>query len=78
MVMRKLRMWMVVMATMIMRMMRMMIMMMMMMRIMRRMMRMMIWMVMMLRGFYSDEAEADRCLIVNICIQRIINCRAGE
>ena len=42
------------------------------------MMRMMIWMVVMLRGFYSDEAEADRCLIVNICIQRIINCRAGE
>ena len=71
MVMRKLRMWMVVMTmwmvvmvTMIMRMMRM--------------MRMMIWMVVMLRGFYSDEAEADRCLIVNICIQRIINCRAGE
>ena len=42
------------------------------------MMKMMIWMVVMLRGFYSDEAEADRCLIVNICIQRIINCRAGE
>ena len=42
------------------------------------MMRMMIWMVVMLRCFYSDEAEADRCLIVNICIQRIINCRAGE
>ena len=40
--------------------------------------RMMIWMVVMLRCFYSDEAEADRCLIVNICIQRIINCRAGE
>ena len=42
------------------------------------MMRMMIWTVVMLRCFYSDEAEADRCLIVNICIQRIINCRAGE
>ena len=42
------------------------------------MMRMMIGMVVMLRCFYSDEAEADRCLIVNICIQRIINCRAGE
>ena len=42
------------------------------------MMRMLIWMVVMLRCFYSDEAEADRCLIVNICIQRIINCRAGE
>ena len=42
------------------------------------MMRMMIWMMVMLRCFYSDEAEADRCLIVNICIQRIINCRAGE
>ena len=39
---------------------------------------MMIWTVVMLRCFYSDEAEADRCLIVNICIQRIINCRAGE
>ena len=68
MVMRKLRMWMVVM-TMWMVVMVTMIM---------RMMRMMIWMVVMLRYFYSDEAEADRCLIVNICIQRIINCRAGE
>ena len=42
------------------------------------MMAMMIWTVVMLRCFYSDEAESDRCLIVNICIQRIINCRAGE
>ena len=42
------------------------------------MMAMMIWTVVMLRCFYSDEAKADRCLIVNICIQRIINCRAGE